>query len=54
MDQCSKHDTPPAFSADLTNRPGHSLRLELEVQIVLVLTDRRFGDILSNQDVEHH
>jgi hypothetical protein len=54
MDQCSKHDTPPAFSVVLTNRSGHVLRLELEAQIVVVLTDQRFGDILSNQDVEHH
>ena len=42
MDQCSQHDTPPAFSVVLTNRSGHALRLELEVQNVLVLTDRRF------------
>jgi hypothetical protein len=54
MDQCSQHDTPPAFSVVLTNRSGHALRLELEVQNVLVLTDRRFDDILSNQDVRHH
>jgi len=47
MDQCSKHDTPPAFSAVLTNRSGHVLRLELDAQIVIVLTDRRFGVIFS-------
>jgi hypothetical protein len=54
MDQCSKHDTPPAFSVVLTNRPGHVLRLELETQIVLVLTDRRLGVILSKDDDGHH
>jgi hypothetical protein len=47
MDQCSQHDTPPAFSAVLTNRSGHVLRLELFTQIVVVLTDQRFGDIFS-------
>ena len=47
MDQCSKHDTAPAFSAVLTNRSGHVLRLELDAQIVVVLTDRRFGVIFS-------
>jgi hypothetical protein len=54
MDQCSKHDTPPAFSADLTDRSGHVLRLELEAQIVLVLTDQRFGVIFSKDDDAHH
>jgi hypothetical protein len=47
MDQCSQHDTPPAFSADLTNWPGHVLRLELSAQIVTVLTGQRFSDIIS-------
>jgi len=47
MDQCSKHDTPPAFSAVLTNRSGHVLRLELETQIVVVLTDS--GSVSSSQ-----
>jgi hypothetical protein len=47
MDQCSQHDTPPAFSAVLTNRSGHVLRLELIAQIVILLTDQRLGDILS-------
>ena len=49
MDQCSWHDTPPAFSADLTNRSGHALRLELVALNVAVLTDQRFGDILSQK-----
>jgi hypothetical protein len=49
MDQCSWHDTPPAFSADLTNRSGHALRLELVALTVAVLTDQRFGDILSKE-----
>jgi len=47
MDQCSQHDTPPAFSAVLTNQSGHVLRLELFAQIVIVLTDQRLGDIIS-------
>jgi len=47
MDQCSWHDTPPAFSVDLTNRSGRALRLELVVQNVLALTDQRFGDIFT-------
>ena len=29
MVQCSWHDTPPAFSVNLTDRPGHPLLLEL-------------------------
>ena len=49
MDQCSWHDSPPAFSADLTNRSGHALRLELVAQNVPVLTDQRFGDIISQK-----
>jgi hypothetical protein len=47
MDQSSRHDTPPVFSAVLTNRSGHVLRLELLAQIVIVLTDQRLGDIFS-------
>jgi hypothetical protein len=47
MDQCSKHDTPPAFSAVLTNCSGHVLLLELFAQILAVLTDQRLGDIIS-------
>jgi hypothetical protein len=54
MDQCSKHDTPPAFSANLTNRSGHILRLELRAQIVMVLTDQRLGVIFSKDDDAHH
>jgi hypothetical protein len=49
MDQCSKHDTPPAFSADLTNQSGHVLRLELAALARPVLTDQRFGDIISQK-----
>jgi len=33
MNQCSKHDTPPAISVVLTNRPGHDLDLELVAQL---------------------
>jgi hypothetical protein len=54
MDQCSMHDTPPAFSAVLTNRSGHALRLELSAQNVIVLTDQRFGVIFSKDDDGHH
>ena len=49
MDQCSWHDTPPVFSADLAKRSGHVLRLELLAQIVAVLTDQRFGAIISKE-----
>jgi hypothetical protein len=49
MDQCSKHDTPPAFSADLTDRSGHVLRQELAALGRPVLTDQRFGDIISQK-----
>jgi len=49
MDQCSKHDTPPAFSADLTNRSGHSLQLELKAQNCPVLTARRLGDSITQE-----
>jgi hypothetical protein len=49
MDQCSKHDTPPVFSADLTNQSGHVLRLELAALARPVLTDQRFGDIISQK-----
>jgi hypothetical protein len=54
MDQCSKHDTPPAFSANLTDRSGHVLRLELGAQIATVLTDQRLGVIFSKDDDGHH
>ena len=32
MVQCSWHDTPPAFSVNLTDRPGHTLLPELEAR----------------------
>src|ERR1039458_5076836 len=32
MVQCSRHDTPPAFSVNLTDRPGHPLSLELKAR----------------------
>ena len=54
MDQCAQDDTPQAISAVLTDQSGHALRLELEAQIVLVLTDRRFGVIFSKNDDVHH
>lgn len=45
---------PPAFSVVLTDRSGHVLRAELEAQIVLVLTNQRFGVIFTKDDDEHH
>jgi hypothetical protein len=56
MDQCSKHDTPPAFSVDLASRTGHTLQLELNTQICLVLTVRRLGDsiALKSEAVQTH
>jgi hypothetical protein len=33
MNQCSWHDTPPAISVVLTDRPGHALELELELEL---------------------
>lgn len=30
MDQCSRHDIPPAVTGDLTDRQGHDLDIELE------------------------
>ena len=29
MDQCSKHDIPPAIAGNLADQQGHDLRLEL-------------------------
>jgi hypothetical protein len=49
MDQCSKHDTPPALCADLTNRPGRSLQLELKAQNRPVLAGRRLGDSITQE-----
>ena len=47
MDQCSRHDTPPAFPVILTNRTGHDLDLELNTRLTTVLTVRRLGDSLA-------
>ena len=56
MEQCSKHDTPPAFSAVLTKRPGHHLLLELDAQADTVLTGRWLGDSITqkNEAVQPH
>ena len=43
MDQCSWHDTPPAFSVNLTDRLGHDLGIELKVQSPRVLTSQWLG-----------
>ena len=37
MDQCSKHDTPPAIRL-LTNQTGHALAIEIKSQVQRVLT----------------
>jgi hypothetical protein len=43
MDQCSRHDTPPAFSVYLTNWLGHDLAIELKAQTQQVLTSQQLG-----------
>jgi hypothetical protein len=44
MDQCSRHDIPPAVRGDLTDQPGHDLDLGLEARERVVLTCWRLGD----------
>jgi hypothetical protein len=44
MDQCSRHDIPPAVRGDLTDQPGHDLDLGLEALEHVVLTCWRLGD----------
>jgi hypothetical protein len=44
MDQCSRHDIPPAVRGDLTDQQGHDLVIELEAQARRVLTRWRLGD----------
>jgi hypothetical protein len=46
MDQCSRHDIPPAIRGDLTNQQGHDLEVELEALATVVLTCWRLGDQL--------
>ncbi len=43
MEQCSWHDTPPAFSVNLTDWLGHDLFLELKARDYEVLTSQRLG-----------
>ncbi|HEY2302990.1 MAG TPA: hypothetical protein VGH66_13920 [Acidimicrobiales bacterium] len=43
MDQCSKHDIPPAVKGDLTHRQGHDLAVELKALERAVLTCRRLS-----------
>ena len=47
MDQCSRHDTPSALQAALTNQPGHDLTLGIDAPGAAVLTGRRLGTSLS-------
>ena len=42
MDQCSRHDIPPAVRLP-TNRRGHALALVLVALYSRVVTRRRFG-----------
>jgi hypothetical protein len=52
MDQCSRHDTPSALQAALTDRPGHDLALVITSQVEEVLTGQRFGTILTDSTSE--
>ncbi len=49
MDQCSRHDIPPAITGDLTSRQGHDLDLGLKARAAAVLTcwRRQLGLILA-------
>jgi hypothetical protein len=44
MDQCSRHDIPPAVRGDLTDQQGHDLDVGLEALDCKVLTYWRLGD----------
>jgi hypothetical protein len=44
MDQCSRHDIPPAVRGDLTDQQGHDLDVGLEALGLIVLTCWRLGD----------
>jgi hypothetical protein len=48
MDQCSRHDTPSALWAALTDRPGHDLAVGINSQEAEVLTGRRLGASLTD------
>jgi hypothetical protein len=44
MDQCSKHDIPPAIQGNLTDQEGHDLAVGLNnTQATSVLTSWRLG-----------
>ena len=47
MEQCSKHDTPLAFSVILTNQSGHALFIELNARAETVLTGQWLGDSIA-------
>jgi hypothetical protein len=53
MDQCSRHDTPPAFSVILADRLGHDLAIELTVQFPEVLTSQRLGGKHAPSETNH-
>ena len=44
MDQCSRHDIPPAVRGDLTDQQGHDLTVGLKALPTTVLTYWRLGD----------
>ena len=44
MDQCSRHDIPPAIRGDLTDQQGHDLNVGLDALGPSVLTCQRLGD----------
>jgi hypothetical protein len=48
MDQCSRHDIPPAISVDLADRPGHALDIGLDALLTKVLTGQRLGDSITS------
>jgi hypothetical protein len=43
MDQCSRHDIPPAVKGGLTDRQGHDLDVELKALETQVLICRRLS-----------
>jgi len=52
MDQCSRHDTPSALWAALTDRPGHDLTLGINSQVAEVLTGQRLRTSLTDSSSE--
>jgi hypothetical protein len=57
MDQCSRHDIPPAVRGDLTDQQGHDLSLGFETLEIAVLTCWRLGDhphLMDEEVVDPH